>query len=46
MKQDNIDRKLQNTGPEPIPAFPIPITIGEVRANILTEVNKKVRISN
>ena len=46
MGQDNIERKLKNTGLEPIPAFPIPISIAEVRANILTEVTKKVRISN
>jgi len=44
MRQENIDRKLKTTGPEPIPTFPIPISIGEVRANILTEVTKKVRI--
>ena len=45
-RQENIDRKFKNTGPEPIPAFPDPISIGELRASLFTEVAKKVRILN
>ena len=45
-RQENIDRKFKNTGPEPIPAFPDPISIGELRASLFTEVVKKVRIPN
>ena len=45
-RQENIDRKFKNTGPEPILAFPDPISIGELRASLFTEVVKKVRIPN
>ena len=42
-RQENIDKKLKNIGSEPIPVLPDPISIGELRANLFTEVTK-VRI--
>ena len=42
-RQENIDQKLKNTGFGPIPVVPDPISIGELRANLFTEVTK-VRI--
>ena len=45
-RQENQDIKFKNTGPERIPVFPDPISIGELRASLFTEVVNKVRILN
>ena len=39
-RQEDIDKKLKNTGSESFPVVPDPISLDELRANLFTEVTK------